>query len=111
LNLELPKKHSNDAISMVCNENPIINCLEWIIKPRRTKIWENNPTKTCNERNGFKHYDLVKVAHRTKGNVIGSIRSLKVKAITLRTKWDDNFPVSYSKAKLLQRFNGLIYYY
>jgi hypothetical protein len=40
-----------------------------------------------------------------------SIRSLKAKAITLRTKWDGNFPVSYSKTKLIQRPNGLIYLY
>ncbi|RLC65546.1 MAG: HNH endonuclease [Chloroflexi bacterium] len=111
LNLGLSKKHSNDAISIVCVEKPIINSFEWIIKPRRTKVWGNNPTKTCEERNGFKHYDLVKAVHRTRGVVIGSVRSLKVKAMTLRTKWDDNFPVSYNKASLLQRFDGLVYIY
>ena len=111
LNIGLSKAHSNDAIAIVCDENPIINSLEWIIKPKRTKVWINNPTKTCNEKNGFRHYDLVKVVHRTKGIVIGSIRSLKAKVITLRTKWDDNFPVSYNKTRLIQRPNGLIYLY
>jgi len=109
LNLELSKKHSNDAIAMCCNKQPIISSLEWIIKPRRTRVWRNNPTKTCTEKNGFRHYDIVRAAHRNKGIVIGSIRSLKANAITLRTKWDDNFPVSYNKTKLLQRPKGLVY--
>lgn len=111
LALKLSKKHSNDAIAMIYKIKPIISSLEWIIKPKRTKIWENNPTKTCIEKNGFRHYDLVKAIHRTKGTIMGSIRSLKKNAITLRTKFDNNFPVSYNKAKLIQRPNGLIYLY
>ena len=108
----LAKSHANDAIAMVCRDYlPAMNSLEWKIKPRRTKIWGNNPTKTCTEKAGFRHYDIVKVTHRTRGIVIGSIRSLKAKAITLRTTFDNNFPVSYSKTKLIQRPNGLIYLY
>jgi len=110
----LTKSHSNDAIAMVCkNYSPKLSSLDWIVKPRRTKIWENNPTKTCNKKNGFRHYDIVKISHKTKGNVIGSIRSLKAKVATLRTKkfGNNNFTVSYSKMKLLQRPNRLIYYY
>ena len=112
LNLQLPKKHSNDAIAIVCKENrPIFSSLDYIVKPRRTRIWRSNPTKTCNEKNGFRHYDLVKAEHKTKGFVVGSIKSLKDKVITLRTEWDDSFPVSYNKTKLIQRFSGLIYMY
>jgi len=111
LKLNLPKKHSNDAIAMVCDKSPTISSLEWIVKPKRTRLWESNPTKTCTEKNGFKHYDIVKADHKTKKIIIGSIRSLKAKAIMLRTKWDSNFPVSYSKTKLLQRSQGLIYSY
>ena len=108
--LNLSKSHSNDAISVVCKDKqPIISCSNFIIKPRRTKIWQNNPTKTCDEKKGFRHYDLVKASHRTKGIVIGNVRSLKQKVMTLRTKFSDNFEVSYKKSKLLQRFNGLIY--
>lgn len=111
LGLKLSKKHANDAISLVCKEvSPIINSLEWYIKPRRTKMWENNPTKTCVEKKGFKHYDLVKSV-RKKKIYVGSIRSLKKRQVTLRIKKDDNFPVSYSKIRLLQRFDGLIYCY
>jgi len=109
LEIGLSKKHSNDAISMICDEKPVINCFEWIIKPRRAKIWENNPTKTCVEKNGFRHYDVVKASHRTRGTIIGSIRSLKAKVITLRTSFDSNFAVSYNKTKLLQRPKGLVY--
>jgi len=109
LDLNLSKTHSNDACAIV-GSNQIVD-RKWLIKPRRTKIWENNPTKTCNEKNGFRHYDLIKSYHRNKGIVIGSIRSLKENAITLRTKFDDNFQVSYKKSKLIQRFNGLIYSY
>ncbi len=92
-----------------CIKSNIINSIEYNIKPKRQKTWESNPTKTCDEKCGFKHYDLVKALHRTRGIVIGSVRSLKRDCITLRTKWCDNFPVSYNKTKLLQRFNGLIY--
>ena len=112
LKLGLSKRHSNDAVVIACKEiKPTISSLEWIIKPKRTKSRINNTTKTRTEKNGFKHYDLVKALHRTRGIVIGSIRSLKAKVITLRTKFDSDFSVSYNKTKLLQRFNGLIYYW
>jgi len=107
LRLGLSKRHSHDACAVV-ESNKLIG-VEYQIKPRRTKVWESNPTKTCTEKNGFRHYDLVKASHRTRGIVIGSVRSLKAKCITLRTKGCDNFPVSYNKTRLLQRFNGLIY--
>lgn len=109
LKLGLSKKHSYDACAIL-ESNKIID-REYYIKPKRTKIWGNNPTKTCIEKNGFRHYDLVKSSHRTKGIVVGSIRSLKAKCIAVRTKFNDDFPVSYSKTKLLQRFKGLIYYW
>jgi len=80
-----------------------------MIIPRRTKIWEDNPTKTRTEKNGFKHWDIVKAEHKRLGTVIGSIRSLKAKCITLRTNFDDNFPVSYSKTKLLWRSSSIVY--
>ncbi|MDO9566667.1 MAG: RNA-guided endonuclease IscB [Candidatus Desulfaltia sp.] len=106
----LEKSHTNDAISMVCkNYMPQIKSLLWFIKPKRAKIWEDNPTKTCIEKNGFRHMDIVKSKHRTRGIVVGSIRSLKAKVITLRTSFDDNFAVSYNKTKLIQRPNGLVY--
>ena len=106
----LDKSHSNDAISMVCKTySPKINSLNWFIMPRRTKVWENNPSKTCTEKNGFRHFDIVKSKHRTRGIVIGSIRSLRARAITLRTSFADRFTVSYKKTKLIQRPNGLVY--
>jgi len=106
----LDKSHSSDAISMVCKDyRPVISCKEYIVIPKRKKIWDDNPTKTCNEKNGFRHWDLVKAIHRTKGTVIGSIRSLKRNCITIRTKFSDNFPVGYTKTRLLYRFNSLVY--
>jgi len=108
----IEKSHSNDAISMVTKSYmPNIASLEYTILLRRAKVWEDNPTKKCEEKMGFRHYDLVKAKHRTKGWVIGSVRSLKAKVMTLRTKFSDNFPVSYRKSRLLQRFNRIIYYY
>lgn len=107
LKLGLSKRHSYDACA-VLKSNKLIGT-EYYIKPKRTKCWENNPTKTCKEKNGFRHYDLVKSRHGKRGIVIGSVRSLKASCITLRTKFDDNFPVSYSKTVLLQRFGGLVY--
>lgn len=106
LELGLTKKHSNDACAIVESNKKV--GIEYFIKPRRTKVWENNPTKTCIEKNGFRHYDLIK-ATRAGKVVVGSICSLKKIEITLRTKSDNNYPVSYSKSKLLCRFAGLIY--
>ena len=82
---------------------------EKVLWRERKKIWEANPTKTCTEKNGFKHWDLVKAKHRTRGTVIGVVRSMKATTITLRTPWDDNFPVSYRKSKVLWRFSGIAY--
>lgn len=107
LNLGLTKKHSHDACAIIESDKLVGS--EYQIKPRRTKIWKANPTKTCTEKNGLRHYDLVKSSHRKRGIVVGSVRSLKANCITLRTKWDDNFPVSYNKTRLLQRFGGLVY--
>jgi hypothetical protein len=106
------KSHSNDAIAMISrNYMPNIASLEYTILPKRAKVWEDNPTKQSEERNGFRHFDLVKAIHRTRGRVVGSIRSLKAKAITLRTTFDLNFPVSYRRSRLLCRFNRIIYLY
>jgi len=111
-NIGLPKSHVNDAIAMVTrNYSPTIASLEYTILPKRAKVWEDNPTKQCNEKMHFRHYDLVKAKHRTKGSVYGSVRSLKAKVMTLRTKDDANFPVSYRKSRLLTRFNRIIYLY
>ncbi len=108
----LEKSHSSDAIAMVTRSySPLIASLEYTIIPKRAKVWEENPTKKSSEKFGFKHYDLVKASHRTKGWVIGSVRSLKEKVMTLRTKEDSNFPVSYKKSRLLCRFNRIIYLY
>ena len=108
-NLGLEKTHFNDAVSMICRDKlPIFRCKDYLIIPKRKKIWENNPTKTCEEKNGFRHYDLVK-SIRKGGKVIGNIRSLKKNTITLRTKFDNNYEVSYKKTKLLYRFKGIIY--
>ena len=83
--------------------------LEYTILAKRAKVWEDNPAKKSEEKFGNKHYDLVKAKHRTKGWVVGSVRSLKAKVKTLRTKDNSNFPVSYRKSRLLQRFNRIIY--
>jgi hypothetical protein len=108
----IEKSHPNDAIAMISrNYIPKIVSLEYTILPKRTKVWEDNPTKQSSEKMGFRHYDLVKAKHRTKGWVVGSVRSLKAKVMTLRTKEEDNFPVSYRKSFLLQRFNRIIYSY
>ncbi len=54
---------------------------------------------------GAKHVGIA-VSGKT---VVGSVRSLKANQIALRIKGDDNYLVSYSKSRLLQRFAGLIY--
>ena len=110
--IKIEKSHSNDSIAMVTkNYMPAISSLEYTIFPKRAKVWDDNPTKQSEERFSFRHYDLVKAKHRKKGWVIGSVRALKAKAMTLRTKFSSNFPVSYRKSTLLQRFNRIIYLY
>jgi hypothetical protein len=108
--LNLEKSHIHDAIAMVCQEQiPCIRCLYHFIIPKRRKVWEDNPTKTTTEKNGFRHWDVVQAKHRKRGLVIGSVRSLKATELTLRTAWDDNFPVSYRQTRLLWRFDNIIY--
>jgi len=108
----IEKSHSNDAIAMVTrNYMPSLSSLEYHILPKRAKVWEENPTKKNDEKFGFKHYDFVKARHRTKGWIVGSVRSLKARVMTLRTKFDDNFSVSYRKSTLLYRFNRIVYIY
>jgi hypothetical protein len=110
--IKIEKNHPNDAIAMITrNYMPTIASLEYTIIPKRAKVWEDNPTKKSFEKMGFRHYDLVKSKHRTKGWVVGSIRALKATVITLRTKENSNFPVSYRKSRLLYRFNRIIYSY
>lgn len=105
--LNLGKDHHYDASAMIGAN--IYKCLPCRIIPKRTKVWENNPTKICNEKNGFKHWDIIKANHSRLGVVIGSIRALKKNCITLRTKFDDNFPVSYSRSVLLWRPSSIVY--
>jgi hypothetical protein len=106
--LNLEKDHYQDASAMIGANN--YKCNPYLIKPRRTKVWENNPSKICIEKNGFRHYDVVKSYNRNKGVIIGSIKSLKKVGISLRTIFSNNFVVTYNNSKLLYRPNKLIYY-
>lgn len=101
--LNLPKFHTNDAASLF-HPGKLLKFFgpEHLIWPLRRRKWENNPTKTCEEKNGFRHWDVVRAVRAGKV-VFGCVRSLKARAITLRTAGDSNFEVSYSKAKLLHR--------
>lgn len=105
--LGLEKSHHADASAMI-GANKYL-CNPYNIIPRRSKVWEDNPTKTCIEKNGFKHWDIIKSEHQTRGRVVGSIRSLKAKSIALRTDFNDNFLVSYSKSRLLWRPRRIVY--
>lgn len=105
--LNLKKDHYHDASAMIGAND--YQCKIYSIKTKRAKVWEDNPTKTCIEKNGFKHYDLVKAKHRTRGIIVGSVRSLKKNCMTIRTSFDNNFPVAYKRTKLIYRPNRLIY--
>ncbi|ACX51983.1 hypothetical protein Adeg_0843 [Ammonifex degensii KC4] len=107
--LGLAKSHANDALSLFPPERPLkIFGPEHLIYPLRRRRWEDNPTKTCEGRNGFRHWDVVR-AMRAGKVVFGCVRSLKARAMTLRTAGDGNFEVSYSKAELLHRPRGPAY--
>jgi len=106
----LEKAHDLDAVAMVCrNYKPKLCSKSFLVVPKRTKVWENNPSKKHSEYQGFRHWDLVKAMHRTRGVVIGSVRSLKKTVLTLRTCWHCAFPVSYNKSRVLWRFDGIVY--
>ena len=105
--LGLPKDHYADACAMLnCNRiaSPV-----YLIIPRRRRPEINNPTKKHDEYRGFRHFDLVVAYHRTKGKVIGCVRSLKRNGLAIRTKFSDNFVVGYRKSRLLWRPKGLVY--
>ena len=105
--LNLEKDHHTDASTMIGAND--YKCTPYSIKPRRTKIWENNPTRTCFEKNGFRHYDIIKAYHRSKGTVIGSISGLCERYMAIRFENRNNFPVAYKNSKLIFRPNRLVY--
>ena len=105
--LQLPKAHHTDACAML-NCNKIVSPV-YLIIPRRRRPEINNPTRKHDEYRGFRHFDLVIAYHKTKGKVIGCVRSLKKRGLALRTKFSDNFVVGYTKSRLLWRPKGLVY--
>lgn len=107
--LGLTKSHANDATCLFPPERSLkFFSPEYLIFPLRRRKWKNNPTKTCEERNGFRHWDVVRAVRAGKV-VFGCVRSLKARAMTLRTVNDSNYEVSYSRAKRLDRPRGLAY--
>jgi len=106
--LEIARRRVNDAVSLFPSETLTIYGPETLIWPLRKRKWESNPTKTCEEKNGFRHWDIVR-AVRAGRVVFGCVRSLKAKALALRTAEDANFEVSYSKTRLLHRPRGIVY--
>ena len=103
------KSHGNDAVVILGKQKRIeLPEVYYMILPRRSRIWEGNPTKKHVERFGFRHWDIVK-ATRARKTVVGCVRSLKEKQLALRTPKDFNFLVSYSKSRLVWRPNSLVY--
>ena len=106
--LGLSKSHANDAACLFpCGPLKFFGP-EHVVWPLRRRRWEGNPTKACEEKNGFRHWDVVR-AERAGRVVFGCVRSLKARALTLRTASDRNFEVSYSKARVLNRPRGVAY--
>ena len=106
---ETLKSHGADAAVVVGKEIKLsFPMVQYMIIPKRGRVWENNPTKKYNNRFGFCHWDIVK-AVRAKKHVVGCVRSLKKKQLALRIYKDSNFLVSYAKSCLLWRPDGLIY--
>jgi hypothetical protein len=103
------KSHGTDAAVILSKQDKVIlPKIRFMILPRRSRVWEENPTRKYDERLGFQHWDIVK-ASRAGKSIIGCVRSLKAKVLTLRTVKDRNFVASYSKSRLLWRPDGLIY--
>lgn len=104
-----PKSHGTDAtIILGKRDKVLLPLMNFLILPRRTRIWAGNPSKKHDEYLGFRHWDIVKAECAGK-KIIGSVRSLKTKQLTLRTAQNSNYAVSYSKSHLLWRPDGLIY--
>jgi len=97
--LGLSKDHYADACAML-NCKRVVSPI-YLIIPRRRRPEVNNPTKKHDEYRGFRHFDLVVAYHRTKGKIIGCVRSLKKSGLAIRTKFSDNFVVGYTKSKLI----------
>ncbi len=72
-------------------------------------LQKNYPTKTCEQKHGFRYFDVVKAHNRNRGMVIGSVKSLKANVITVRTVFDDNFAGAYKKSHLVYRFSTPVY--
>lgn len=106
---DTPKSHGSDAAVVIGKAEKIaLPMARFTILPRRTRVWERNPTKKRNEYLGLRHWDIVK-AERAGRNVVGSVRCLKAKQLALRIAKDNNYLVSYSKSRLIWRPDGLVY--
>jgi len=68
-----------------------------------------NVSKKFSEKNGLKHFDIVK-AERAGKKVYGSIRSFKSRPVlAIRTFNKDNYEVSSSKTVFVYRPRNLVY--
>ena len=104
--LGLEKDHWLDACAMLDTNK--IKTRPYFIIPRRRRKEITNSTKKHDEYKGFRHWDLV-MAIRAKKKVMGVVRSLKKRALAIRTSFDLNYDVSYSKTQLLWRPQGLVF--
>jgi len=106
--LGLEKTHQNDAAAMVVANNPRCEILH--IKPLRAKAVRDQDSKQTLEKQGFRHYDVLKSYKRTVGNFRGMVRGLGEKSLFLKTQAKDNAYAPYTKSKVLYRPRGLVYF-
>ncbi|MCL6557286.1 MAG: HNH endonuclease [Firmicutes bacterium] len=105
----LEKSHAND-VSVLFTEKPLkFFGPEYAVFPLRRRKEKNNVTKKFSEKNGLRHFDVVR-AERVGKKVYGSIRSFKSRPVlVIRTPGSDNYEVSLSKTNFVYRPRNLVY--
>lgn len=108
--LGLEKSSSNNALVLFAEKLTKVFGPELLVLPLRRKKEKNNPTKKVAEKNGLRHFDVVR-AERAGKKVVGCIRSFRFKqpCLFLRTFSNDNYEVSFSKTAFICRPRNLVY--
>lgn len=105
----LEKFPSNNALVLLAEKLTKVFGPEYLVLPLRKRKEKNNATRKFSEKNGLKHFDVVR-AERAGKKVIGCIRSFKSRpSLTLRTFYDSNYEVSLSKTMFVYRPRNLVY--
>lgn len=109
--LGLPKAHTNDAISMVALSDSIGDEGDTYQVVARRRRQDMHNMRHPEGFKGFRHFDLVCWERKDGQRLIGTVRSFVPArgVVKCRFDFDNNYPVSVSRLRLVWRFGSLVY--